>query len=211
MECWITRYSEQFGKFHQWVKNTLPCLVKCCCTNAMCKDIVMYKHSVFRWAWLVCCSTLRNELMVHDTPLLKTFSISLPFQRFCKNSIALSYDVNSRCYSLRRSYRKYYNSSSWMFLRKSLSQLHFWAHHWTLSNHHSVQESPFLIGYVQKHDATSSHQRYGNHNWNAMSLWSAVTYDNGHSTQLLATSHIPTIHKPKYTVMSLRQLLFATN
>lgn len=98
-----------------------------------------------------------GTLMVHDTPLLKTFSISLPFQRFCKNSIALSYDINSRCCSLRRSYRKCYNSSAWVFLRKSLSQLHFWAHHWTLSNHHSVQESPFLIGYVQKHDAASNH------------------------------------------------------
>jgi hypothetical protein len=131
----------------------------------MCKDTVVYKHSVFRWAWLACCSTLRNELMVHDTPLLKTFPISLPFQRFCKNSMALSYDINSRCCSLWRSYRKCYNSSSWMFLRKSMYQLHFWAHHWTLSNHHSVWASPFLIGYVEKHDAASNHQRYSNHNW----------------------------------------------
>jgi len=174
----------------------------------MCKDTVVYKHSVFRWAWLVCCSTLRNELMVHDTPLLKTFPISLPFQRFCKNSMALSYDINSWCCSLWISYRKCYNSSSWMFLRKSLYQLYFWAHHWTLSNYHSVRASPFLIGYVAKHDAASNHQRYSNHNWNVESLWSAVPFDDGHSTQLPATSHIPTVHKPTYSVMSIRQLLF---
>jgi hypothetical protein len=188
--------------YHAWWNAAAP--------MPMCKDTVVYKHSVFRWACLVCCSTLRNELMVHDTLLLKTFPISVPFQRFCKNSMALSYDINSRCCSLWRSYRKSYNLSSWMFLRKSLYQLHFWAHHWTLNNHHSVRASPFLIGYVEKHNAASKHQRYSNHNWNVESLWSAVPFDDGHSTQLPAKSHIPTVHKPTYTVMSIRQLLFVT-